>query len=298
MVKELDITKDYIVNIEYLKDLINDLKLRSASSFDDKMIYDVVYADLYVSTLMLKVSAPVTVKSINNIKTSLDTILDNLPLDVVSNIRNSIDCKQFDVVRFNSGYKNDYFEDSAYKYVEDLELLKCYIPSQLLLSIVPIIFIWFLNKFLLSFTPLLGVWYIYVTNIFTSFIAILIGLYGVVSIVVDSAYILVPSVNESFQESLVENFIIKKMNKSCIDKISESKYVRYYKIRQQERVDRNMSWLKSLLDLSSITSDVIYDELINISNTLQKSYKYSSEYYVNLAKIEMMRDKYYEGKED
>ena len=78
---QLNIEKDFLSNVDYLNALTKKVRGVSTKDFDSNLVYEIHYADLYLSNIIPQITDSDLLKQINEIKSAFDFILCSVPYD-------------------------------------------------------------------------------------------------------------------------------------------------------------------------------------------------------------------------
>lgn len=84
---KIDAEKDFLENLDYLKQLVKLIKAKPVSEFDKNL----TYADAYVEGIIPQIEDTKLVATLGDIKTALDLVVSKIPIDEVNRQRKSKD---------------------------------------------------------------------------------------------------------------------------------------------------------------------------------------------------------------
>lgn len=88
---KIDIEKGFLENLDYLKQLVKLINAKPISEFDKNLTYEVIYADAYVESIIPQIEDTKLVATLGDIKTVLDLVVSEIPIDEVNRQRKSKD---------------------------------------------------------------------------------------------------------------------------------------------------------------------------------------------------------------
>lgn len=314
----LNVEKDFLSNVDYLKALVKEVTSKSISDFDSNLVYEVTYADMYVTDVLSKVKNPRLASNINDIKTSLDLIISAIPDSDVLEARSNSDYTKILKAKYNSLDDGSFEEEVAYTDIDDSSLIHKYLnarmPTIILLNTIMLVMLsggasGFLNIVSSLINNLTGVVpsssFIQTESVFIRVADTIISLclslsmmvFGV-TLAVDLMYLMLPYLRDTLDKMGFTDRMVSIYAKSAIEEV-DGKLISYRKIRSFDRIKRNKYWLQSMIDtLTSLQQsgedvDVAFAKsLVDLQASLESCRERSKEWYTLIAKIEFMHDKY------
>lgn len=305
---DLDTSKSLIKNSDYLKKLALELDKKEIKDIDSNLLYEVAYADTYLDILLSKSTDKTLDAELLFSKSVFDTILSSVSYDKVDELKSSFDYKKLLRCKYDDIDKASY--DKSYAVADNILIksLKLFISnmvSGIISVIVFYIFTYYGIDFLLSlctrgyFTQAQGS----LINIIKSMSRICANslvVIKVTSITIDTMYICLPFVRSMIPKDMLNGVISKRAIKYLEDCMGET--VVYKSVKDYNRIERNKVWLESMLGVcDKLKDNTIYknliDELIktkDLINSLEIAGHKGKGYYLLMAKIEFLHDKYLE----
>lgn len=295
-----DVEKDFLSNVDYLKSLVKEIKSKSVSDFDSNLIYEVAYADMYVTDILTKVEDTSIVSNVNDIKTALDIIIKDIPSDIIESTRKSSDYTKILKSKYNKIDDGSFEEEVAYNSIEESSVVKEYIKEKMpFISIIMIMLVIQVVGVRNFFNFIVGISYLQdgIATLF-SLIIMLIVISSTVCMTIDLIYLLFPFVRPMFDGNKEGYKLISIYAKSAIEEV-DGELIKYKKIKSFDRIKRNEYWLQSMIDTlnslkqsgKNVDCEFIKD-LVDLQNEISRCSKRSKRWYTLIAKIEFMHDKY------
>lgn len=112
---KIDAEKDFLENLDYLKQLVKLINAKPISEFDKNLTYEVIYADAYVEGIIPQIEDTKLVATLGDIKTALDLVVSKIPIDEVNRQRESKDYEKL--------LKSKYLDKSRGRVMVDIKYL-------------------------------------------------------------------------------------------------------------------------------------------------------------------------------
>ena len=287
----LDTNKSLIENSDYLKRLSLELKKKDLKEIDSNLLYEVAYANTYLDVLLSKSNNASLNTELLDIKSVFDTILASASYEEVSELKGSFDYKKLLRCKYDDVDKASY--ERSYAVSGEANAIALYLKSRVLTLVMMGVFpllMWFLGTDTFDFLPSTVKPLMTVTHI----LVVALFLVKFVSFGVDLLYLTIPAFSYLVDSKrYVSSYARKSMEICCEDTVV------YKKVKDFNRIERNKVWLKSMLGVESILVD--YPELLSELKSLgshlkelEEKGKKNKDYYLSIAKIEFLHDKYLE----
>lgn len=316
----LDVEKDFLSNVDYLKSLVKEVKSKTSSDYDSNLIYEVTYADMYVTDLLSRVKNPKFAEDINDIKIALDLIISDIPDSCVEEARSKSDYTRILKAKYNNLDDGSFEEEVAYSNIEESNVIKEYLkkrtPSILTVFVLLLINTMGIQNFVSEIVDGLGLLFgmevsttvietnsafsavSSITNTIISCLIMFLIVALILGAVVDLLYLMMPALRNILDNGKEESRFVSIYAKSAIEEV-DGQLIKYKKIKSYDRVKRNKYWLQSMIDtLTSLQqSGKQIDEnfaksLVDLKYDLENCKEHSKEWYSLVAKIEFMHDRY------
>lgn len=316
----LDVEKDFLSNVDYLKSLVKEVKSKTSSDYDSNLIYEVTYADMYVTDLLSRVKNPKLAENINDIKIALDLIISDIPDSCVEEARSKSDYTKILKAKYNNLDDGSFEEEVAYSSIEESNVIKEYLkkrtPSILTVFVLLLINTMGIQNFVSEIVDGLGLLFgmeasttvietnsafsavSSITNTIISCLIMFLIVALILGAVVDLLYLMMPALRNIIDNGKEESRFVSIYAKSAIEEV-DGQLIKYKKIKSYDRVKRNKYWLQSMIDtLTSLQqSGKQIDEnfaksLVDLKCDLETCKEHSKEWYSLVAKIEFMHDRY------
>ena len=309
----LDVDKDFLSNVDYLKSLVKEVKSKTSSDYDSNLIYEVTYANMYVTDLLSRVKEPKLAETINDIKVALDLIIADIPIKDVEDAQSKSDYTKILRAKYKNVDDGSFEEEVAYSDTDGKNVIESYfkrrLPAFALITCLLFVQLTGVDNILnfIGFTYKCADSEVSsVFNIMSSLVSIIIGLmiimiYTIVSVgmAIDLAYLSMPIVrvmledNERFKKRLVSIYATE-----LVEEV-DGNLIKYRKIKSFDRIKRNKYWLNSMLDSLNMLQrsgkkidKEFANSLVDLHSNINDCKEHSKEWYMCIAKIEFMHDKY------
>lgn len=320
----LDANKSLIENSDYLKRLASELKSKKIEDIDSNLLYEVAYADTYLDVLLSKSNSTTLNSELLDSKSVFDSILASAPYDKVNKLKSGFDYKKLLRCKYDDVDKASY--EKKYVVSGEGNALGAYFrntsPSLIVITIIFSFVMFggidFLSKVLwgdnsamsqlsTSAAEVLSS-YMKIIKLFLSFCCMLMFMVKSLGMALDIMYIAFPFMRvmlpDDKQRMLVSSDAIKSVE-CCLGET-----VVYKKVKDFNRIERNKVWLDTMLEVlehynseegvSSVYGNIVNkNEVLNTLkdtkeklNLLESSGRKRKEYYLLMAKIEFLHDKY------
>ena len=302
----LNVEKDFLSNVDYLKSLVKEVKSKTSSDYDSNLIYEVTYADMYVTDLLIKVKDPKLVENINDIKTALDLIIADIPDDDVEKARSEVDYTKILKAKYDNVDDGSFEEEVAYNYVDDSQMLGIYLRKRkfgLVVLLIATILLVLSSRVYDIVLPIKGVSNVLVsTNKLTravcSLILSLVIAFQIIGLSIDFMFIMFPAIRYMLDSNGNSKRLISIYAKTSIEEF-EGQLIECKKIKSYDRIKRNKYWLNSMIDtlisLQQSGKEINTDfakSLVDLKYNMDNCKERSKEWYRYIAKIEFMHDRY------
>ena len=114
---KIDAEKDFLENLDYLKQLVKLINAKPVSEFDKNLTYEVIYADAYVEGIIPQIEDTKLVATLGDIKTALDLVVSKIPIDEVNRQRESKDYEKLLKSKYTDKLRGSFEEDVPYESV-------------------------------------------------------------------------------------------------------------------------------------------------------------------------------------
>jgi hypothetical protein len=297
---EIDIQKDFLSNVDYLKLLVKKLQSKPVSKYDSNLIYEAVYAHMYLSDIEAKAKEPTLVTDIHELRMTIEAIIDLLPNDLLEAEKDKVNYKDILKAKYKDIKDASYTEEVAYtdsqsanrEYFRNkvpaygtllllicvgmvVEAIEDYAPA----SVSPT-FISFFKGFVFLFHMI-------------SYLCVMIMILGVTF---DLLYIHFPFVRTILP---FNTHFVSDEAKKTVELMSES--VSLKQVTNYNRLERNRYWLDSMLKNVKLLENKglpVNEQLIlalnDINEKLPSMDSTSKDYYYSMAEVEFLHDKYLE----
>lgn len=315
--------KDFLSNVDYLKQLVKELNSKSFSDYDSNLIYELIYAETYCTTFLSQVKNPKLAETVADIQMGLQIIMSNIDSSHIKSATSSSEYKKLLSMRYNNVEDASYEEEKPYSYVDGASPISLYLkkrlPSVVTAFIMPLVIMsgamtkftnFIFNVLYGSYsstadsvshlTPVIGS----MTNIISFLLGLVCTLIVVctsLSLILDLMYLSLPFVRHVFNEMGQTGKMVSIEAKSAIMNF-EGHTIQYKKIRNYDRVQRNMYWLNAMLrvcefaQLSGVGYDAnLHNSLIAVSESIENNKLKDVTYYKDLVKIELLHEQYMKG---
>lgn len=285
----LDTNKSLIENSDYLKRLSLELKKKDLKEIDSNLLYEVAYANTYLDVLLSKSSNASLNTELLDIKSVFDTILASASYEEVSKLKGSFDYKKLLRCKYDDVDKASY--ERSYAVSGSANAVAMYLKNRVLTLVMMGVFpllMWFLGTDTFHSLPTVAKPLMTVTHI----LVVALFLVKFISFEVDLLYLVVPAFTYLVDSKrYVSSYARKSMEICCGDTVV------YKKVKDFDRIKRNKVWLRAMLGVENIIVD--YPELLSELESLashlkelEEKGKKNKEYYLSIAKIEFLHDKY------
>lgn len=295
----LDVNKSLIENSDYLKRLSKELSNKSVNELDSNLIYEVSYASTYLDIIISKSRG--TNQDLIDIKLVFDNILSQVPYEKVSEAKSKLDYKKLLKCKYDNLEDASYFEKKSYT---THNVIATYIYESVFRCAMYLIFILIIS----GVSKYAGVMLkdashvdevfntvLKVALIVISGLADLAFIFNLFSCMIDLLWFSIPAFRLIMKSMNATKNLISPRAASALEKcMGEEVY--YKEVRNYDRIERNKIWLSSMLKVC--TDDEFKDlkeELIKVSkvvSSLESNGLENKEYYLSMAKIEFLHDKY------
>lgn len=302
---KINAEKDFLENLDYLKQLVKLINAKPVSEFDKNLTYEVIYADAYVEGIIPQIEDTKLVATLGDIKTALDLVVSKIPIDEVNRQRESKDYEKLLKAKYSDKIGGSFEEDVPYEPVSSP--IKYYFKNRLFLIITLALFSLFLMcggtsviADLLS-EPTQGNVEAFkaVSSLVSLLLSLFITLYvlvGMLGLTFDLLYLAIPAIRAMLDMN-GHNRLYSIYAKSAIEEYN-NQLVHFKKVKSYDRIKRNFFWLDSMIssmeamDLNTKQA-ILYKQLIELKSNFDGSIRHNtSEYYRQVAKIEFLHNEY------
>ena len=304
---KLDVERSIIDNMDYLKLLVKEIDKRDISDIGSNLLYEVAYASTYLDLVIDSSDNDKDLnKNLKDIKLVLDNVLSTASKDRVDKVKESLDYKKLLKARYYN------LDDACYYKTDKDTVLQRYLMNRLqtftlwwlvavgLLTGVPIKFFRLIANDSIAgeMFEIFDSLYRFSDFIF-EFLAIVLFTFSTLRIAIDVLYIIIPQFREGIGQ--INRSTLPRALKSTYSEVYEDEVVTYDKKRCYDRVGRNKAWLNTMLNAlrenDSLTERDrgILKSLEEVNTKLEElteKGRTGKEYYLTLAKVEILRDKY------
>lgn len=302
---KINAEKDFLENLDYLKQLVKLINAKPISEFDKNLTYEVIYADAYVESIIPQVEDTKLVATLGDIKTALDLVVSKIPIDEVNRQRESKDYEKLLKSKYTDKLRGSFEEDVPYESVSSP--IKYYFKNRLFLIITLALF----SLLLVSgeVPAIVGLLseptgegaetFKSVSALICTLSSLFITLYvlvGMLGITLDLIYMVMPAIRYIFDRD-GNNRLYSIYAKSAIEEYN-NQLVHFKKVKSYDRIKRNFFWLDSMIssmeamDLNTKQA-ILYKQLIELKSNFDGSIRHNtSEYYRQVAKIEFLHNEY------
>lgn len=303
----LDVERSILDNMDYLKLLVKEIDKRDISDIGSNLLYEVAYASTYLDLVIDSSNDDKDLnKNLKDIKLVLDGVLSTVPKENVDKVKEGLDYKKLLKARY------DNLDDACYYKTDKDTVLQRYLMNRLqaftlwclvavgLLTGVPIKFFRLIANDSIAgeMFEIFDSLYRFSDFIF-GFLAIILFTFSTLRIAIDVLYIVFPQFRDGI--GLIYGGTLPRALKSTYSEVYEDGVVTYDKKRCYDRVGRNKAWLNTMLNAlrenDSLTERDrgILKSLEEVNTKLEElteKGRTGKEYYLTLAKVEILRDNY------
>lgn len=313
----LNAERDFIENKNYLLSLVNTIKGKDVKSFDSNLVYEVAYADAYLSSIIATAESKTLCEELSGIRIIFENILTLIPDSDVLTARETFDYRKILSAKYSS---KDSKEDGSYSKPYEVKETESFVTDYLKRRAVSIVLLGAFLFLMMSgnVSSLITAVLDFIsdfsgvssdvasssnspTDALMSVMSTLIGLMVMIvtlvfsfGLIIDLCYISIPMVREipMFQKQYVSTEA-----KLSVEAIGNGQSVKFSQVKDYNRIDRNMYWLKSMLDTIDGMQDSgklssVYTSLAKLKAQLSLDTLHSKDYYMHIAKIEFLHDEY------
>lgn len=308
---KINVEKDFLENLDYLKQLVKLINAKPISEFDKNLTYEVIYADAYVESIIPQVEDAKLVATLGDIKTALDLVVSKIPIDEVNQQRESKDYEKLLKAKYTDKIGGSFEEDVPYEPVSSP--IKYYFKNRLLLIITLALFSLLLvsggTSVITDLLPEPTQGNVEAFKTVSSLVSLLLTLFinlyvivGTLGLTLDLLYLAIPAIRAMLDmsgHSRLYSIYAKSAIEECNDQL-----VHFKKVKSYDRIKRNFFWLDSMISNMKVMDlnteqKALYERLKNLKLVFDTSKQHNtSEYYRQVAKIEFLHNEYlklYEG---
>lgn len=322
---QLNIEKDFLSNVDYLNALVKKVKGVSTKGFDSNLVYEVHYADLYLSNIIPQIIDSDLLKQIDEIKSAFDFILCSVPYDKLDESISKGDYMTLIKTKYKDIDLGSYTKDVAYSTGESSMsfYLKNRVCSILVTLALPILVVsgvlYKLAGFLLNFfdSILLGAESTADTavatqnvqasselisslpNTVTIILNLIVMMVMLCCLMVDLMYIFLPFMRMMLADK--SSNLISEEAILAVEMSETNSSVGYKKVKSFDRIKRNKAWLSSMLETLKPIKDKsefssLYQKLDNLKTDIDAhdfgSLSDRKHLYFQYAKIEFLHNEF------
>lgn len=325
---QLDIEKDFLSNVDYLNALVKEVKKVSAKKFYSNLVYEIHYADLYLSNIIPQITDSELLKQINDIKSEFEIILCSVPYDKLDESISKDDYMTLIKTKYKDIDLGSYTKDVAYSTGESSMsfYLKSRASSIAITMLIPLLVIsGVLHKlagFLINFfdSILLGAENTADTAVATqnvqasselisslsntvtitlNLIVMVVMLVSMLCLMVDLMYISLPFVRMLLADK--SSNLISEQARLAVEMTETNSSIGYKKVKSFDRIKRNEAWLSSMLETLKPIKDkpefsILYQKLDNLKTDIDVhdfgSLSDRKHLYFQYAKIEFLHNEF------
>lgn len=302
---KIDIEKGFLENLDYLKQLVKLINAKPVSSFDKNLTYEVIYAEVYVESIIPQIEDTKLVATLGDIKTALDLVVSEIPIDEINRQRKSKNYEDLVKLKYSDSFRGSYEEDVPYESASSP--IKFYLinrlPLIILLGIISIVMLSGGVSSIVNLLPKPTEGNVEAFNSVFSLTSMILSLcftlilgVGGLGIILDLMYICFPFVREMLDRD-GHNRMYSIYAKSAVEAF-DNQLIHFKKVKSYDRIKRNFYWLDSMishmevLDLDTKQA-TLYKQLIDLKASFDGSIKHNTaDYYRQVAKIEFLHNKY------
>ena len=302
---KIDVEKGFLENLDYLKQLVKLINSKPVSSFDKNLTYEVIYADAYVEGIIPQIKDTKLVATLGDIKTALDLVVSEIPIDEVNRQRKSKDYENLVKLKYSDSSRGSYEEDVPYESVASP--IKFYLinrlPFIILLAVISLLMVSGGVSTIVNLIPKPTEGNVEAFNSVFSFTSLILSLcltlilcIGGLGLCFDLMYICFPFVREMLDRD-GHNRMYSIYAKSAVEAF-DNQLIHFKKVKSYDRIKRNFFWLDSMIshmEVMDLNEElvVLYKQLIDVKVKFDGSIKHNTaEYYRQVAKIEFLHNKY------
>lgn len=302
---KIDVEKGFLENLDYLKQLVKLINSKPVSSFDQNLTYEVIYAEAYVESIIPQIEDTKLVATLGDIKTALDLVVSEIPIDEINRQRKSKDYENLVKLKYSDSSRGSYEEDVPYE--SATSPIKFYLinrlPLIILLAVISLFMISGGVSTIVNLIPKPTEGNVEAFNSVFSFTSLILSLcltvillVGGLGLALDLMYICFPFVREMLDRD-GNNRMYSIYAKSAVEAF-DNQLIHFKKVKSYDRIKRNFYWLDSMIshmevmDLNNEQA-VLYKQLIDVKAMFDGSIKHNTaDYYRQVAKIEFLHNKY------
>ena len=324
---QLNIEKDFLSNVDYLNALVKKVKGVSTKDFDSNLVYEVHYADLYLSNIIPQITDSDLLRQINDIKSAFEFILCSVPYDKLNESVSKDDYMTLIKTKYKDIDLGSYTKDVAYSMGEGS--IGFYIKSRAVSIFVAILMPLVVMSGALH--KLTG----WVVDFFCSFLGMksttevtevaqnaqaltklidsmsnivpfilnllfmLIIILTILEVTVDLMYIFLPFMRMMLADK--SSNLISEQTRLAVEMSETNSSVGYKKVKSFDRIKRNKAWLSSMLETLKPIKDKsefssLYQKLDNLKTDIDAhdsgSLSDRKHLYFQYAKIEFLHNEF------
>ena len=325
---QLSIEKDFLGNVDYLNALTKKVKGVSFKNFDSNLVYEIHYADLYLSNIIPQITDSDLLQQICNIKNAFELILCSVPYDKLDESISKDDYMTLIKTKYKDIDLGSYTKDVAYSTGESSIgfYIKSRISSIVITMLLPLLVIsgapYKLIRFLINFfdSILLGTESTVDTTMASqsaqaspeligslsssliailSLIAFLVISISMICVIVDLMYVCFPFVRMALADTCSN--LVSEHAKLAVEMFETGSDVGYKQVRSFDRIKRNEAWLYSMLETLKPINDKpefssLYQKLNNLKIDINAcnfgSINDRKHLYFQYAKIEFLHNEF------
>lgn len=302
---KINVEKDFLENLDYLKQLVKLINAKPVSEFDKNLTYEVIYANAYVEGIIPQIEDTKLVATLGDIKTALDLVVSKIPIDEVNRQRESKDYEKLLKAKYTDKVRGSFEEDVPYEPVSSP--IKYYFKNRLFLIITLALFSLFLmcggTSVIADLLPEPTQGNVEAFKAVSSLVSLLLSLFitlyvlvGMLGLTFDLLYLAIPAIRAMLDMN-GHNRLYSIYAKSAIEEYN-NQLVHFKKVKSYDRIKRNFFWLDSMIssmeamDLNTKQA-ILYKQLIELKSNFDGSIRHNtSEYYRQVAKIEFLHNEY------
>lgn len=324
---QLNIEKDFLSNVDYLNALVKKVNGVSTSNFDSNLVYEIHYADLYLSNIIPQITDSDLLKQVNDIKSAFEFILCSVPYDKLNESVSKDDYITLIKTKYKDIDLGSYTKDVAYSTGESsigfyfknkLTSVVCafLLPLLVISGVLPK-----LTSFILElFDSFLGSEGAVdaatvtqnvqasseivnsmsnITTLLLNLIVMLVIMITTLGIVVDLMYISLPFMRMMLADKSAN--LISEQARLAVEMTETNPGVGYKKVKSFDRIKRNEAWLSSMLKTLEPIKDrsrfsILYQKLDNLKKDID-SHDFGllsdrKHLYFQYAKIEFLHNEF------
>lgn len=128
---KIDLNCSFEEHVNYLKSLVNEIQTLEVFDMGSDLIYDIVYADAFLSSIMTQVSDPSLLNDLVSLQIVLSNSMKILPVIKIEAVKKSKDYIKLLTFRYNPNDLPFYRETPMYYLIDDIDICDLYLRKRL-----------------------------------------------------------------------------------------------------------------------------------------------------------------------